>query len=115
VSNLQRRVASLEDGAPGPCPVCSHDPDAVVTYEIVWETDTDPPTESSPPCYSCGNQSIVVVGWEDEVGSGSSFAANDLVGDDVHTDVHTDAREGAAAQVPDYPPSWNDEGGGVDG
>jgi hypothetical protein len=100
--SLSRRVASLEDGAPGPCPECAHDPDGVVSYVIHWETDEDAPEESSLPCHLCGNLAVEVVGWEDEKNEPHSYAK----------DV------GAAAQVPDYPPRiWDDSEarGGADG
>jgi hypothetical protein len=133
--SLSRRVASLEDGAPGPCPVCSHDPDALIRYLITWETDEDAPGESSPPCPSCGNQSTLVVDWEDERSERSQGRYKKLHGhpddDDLPGSEGSQARykklrrlddvdddEGAAGQVPDYPPVWDEhrgEGGGPDG
>jgi hypothetical protein len=123
VGKLQQRVESLEDGATGPCAVCAHDADALVAYKIVWETDEDAPSESSPPCPRCGNQSTVVVDWQDERSERHSHEHDTEDDDDPFDDhdadpvVTPDAREGAAAQVPDYPPRWNDSEarGGVDG
>jgi DNA-directed RNA polymerase subunit RPC12/RpoP len=81
-SNLQRRVESLEDGAPGRCRECGHDPDATIHYVICWESDPDGPVESSPPCPRCGHRDAVRVDWEDH------------------------------AIIPDYPPWTDNEGGG---
>jgi hypothetical protein len=89
VSNLQRRVESLEDGQ-GPCPWCGHYPEARVRYEVVWENEEGAPRESSPPCGYCGNISVLVLDWEDTPMS---------------------SRELAHSGVPDYPP-LSDEGGG---
>jgi predicted RNA-binding Zn-ribbon protein involved in translation (DUF1610 family) len=103
VGNLSRRVESLENGAPGPCPECGHDDDALVTYSIVWEGDADAPEESSPPCPRCGNVAVLVLDWED---------------DPSEPRMNYEKDAGAAAEVPDYPP-WAEadapRGGGVDG
>jgi hypothetical protein len=85
VSNLQRRVESLEDGQ-GPCPWCGHDPLSRVRYEVIWEDEEGAPRESSPPCSRCGNQDVLVLGWPD-----------------LPTEPPIYERHG----VPDYPPvSW---------
>jgi hypothetical protein len=68
--SLAARVASLESGAAGPCGGCGHDPDAVVTYSIIWETEPDAPAQSSPACGICGNVAVLVLDWEDEGGGG---------------------------------------------
>jgi hypothetical protein len=98
--SLAHRVADLEDYSGGICAACGHDPSATVTYRIVWEGEKDAPLESSVPCPRCGNVAVLVVNWQDERSEQHSYEQDG---------------EGAAAQVPDYPPVWNDEGGGVDG
>lgn len=65
MSDLSRRVASLEDGAPGPCPECGSDSRLPVRYAVVWEDEEGAPKESSPPCPRCGNQDVFVIPWPD--------------------------------------------------
>jgi hypothetical protein len=65
--SLARRVASLEDGAPGPCPECGHDPAARARWVIRWpdEHPDEPELQTSEPCPLCGFQRDLALDWED--------------------------------------------------
>jgi hypothetical protein len=70
-NTVRRRIAALERRSSGglACPMCGHDPNAPIRYEIIWEAeeDEDEPLVSSPLCPRCLYRSLTVIDWEEVV------------------------------------------------
>jgi hypothetical protein len=123
--SLRGRVGRLESAphAPGGCPECGVDPNAPVRYEVIWEDEAEAdehgdPMVSLPPCPRCGHRPVTVLDFDGlitdpEVVKAKREELRRLERERreymaSRPDLTSEARQ----TLPDYPPEWDEGGGG---